>query len=162
MGEDGGMTKIAFGVPPAETLRSMSGLAFLEAIAAGRLPSPPIAEVLQFRLVAVEAGRAVFEGRPGKAFYNPIGSVHGGYAATLLDSCMACAVHTTLPQGQGYATLEIKVNLVRAITEATGPVRAEGRILHAGRSTATAEGKLVDAAGKLYGHGTTTCAIFAL
>lgn len=151
-----------FGVPPIETLRSMSGLDFLAAIAAGRLPSPPIAQTLDFRLLKVERGMALFEGRPGRAFYNPIGSVHGGYAATLLDSCMACAVHTTLPAGQGYTTLEIKVNLVRAITEATGPVRAEGRVIHAGRTTGTAEGRLTDAAGKLFAHGTTTCAIFAL
>lgn len=151
-----------FGVPPIETLRSMCGLDFLAAIAAGRLPSPPIAQTLDFRLLKVERGMALFEGRPGRAFYNPIGSVHGGYAATLLDSCMACAVHTTLPAGQGYTTLEIKVNLVRAITEATGPVRAEGRVIHAGRTTGTAEGRLTDAAGKLYAHGTTTCAIFAL
>lgn len=151
-----------FGVPPIGTLRSMSGLDFLAAIAAGRLPSPPIAQTLDFRLLKVERGMALFEGRPGRAFYNPIGSVHGGYAATLLDSCMACAVHTTLPAGQGYTTLEIKVNLVRAITEATGPVRAEGRVIHAGRTTGTAEGRLTDAAGKLFAHGTTTCAIFAL
>ncbi|MCC6468188.1 MAG: PaaI family thioesterase [Alphaproteobacteria bacterium] len=152
----------SYGVPPLETLRSMSGLAFLEAIIAGRLPSPPITEVLRFRLVEVGRGRAVFEGTPGRDFYNPIGSVHGGYAATLLDSCMGCAVHSTLPQGQGYATLEIKVNMVRALTEATGAVRAEGRILHTGRTTATAEGRLTDAAGKLYGHGTTTCAVFGI
>jgi uncharacterized protein (TIGR00369 family) len=162
MNDDSGAAKIAFGVPSIEILRSMGGLEFLGAIAAGRLPSPPITEVLRFRLVEVERGRAVFEGLPGKAFYNPIGSVHGGYAATLLDSCMGCAVHSTLPVGQGYATLEIKVNLVRAMTETTGRVRAEGRIIHAGRTTATAEGKLTDAAGKLYGHGTTTCAIFAI
>ncbi|MCC7049165.1 MAG: PaaI family thioesterase [Alphaproteobacteria bacterium] len=162
MTDEGQLAKTAFGVPPVETLRAMSGLEFLRAIVAGRLPAPPIAEVLRFRLVEVEQGRAVFQGVPDRAFYNPIGSVHGGYAATLLDSCMGCAVHSTLNRGQGYATLEIKVNLVRALTEATGLVRAEGRILHSGRTTATAEGKLTDAGGKLYAHGTTTCTVFAL
>jgi uncharacterized protein (TIGR00369 family) len=162
MNDDSGDAGRRYGVPPMETLRSMSGLDFLAAIAAGRLPSPPITEVLHFRLVAVGRGTATFEGNPARAFYNPIGSVHGGYAATLLDSCMGCAVHSTLAAGQGYTTLEIKVNLVRAITENTGAVRAEGRVIHAGRTTATAEGRLTDAAGKLYAHGTTTCAVFAL
>ena len=150
------------GVPPRAVLRAMSGHDFLTAIAEGRLPTPPIAETLNFRLVSVGSGTVTFEGHPGPAFYNPIGSVHGGYAATLLDSCMACAVHSTLPAGQGYTTLELKVNLVRALTESTGPVRAVGTVIHVGRTTATAEGRLVDAAGKLYAHGTTTCVLFAL
>jgi uncharacterized protein (TIGR00369 family) len=150
------------GIVTPETRRSMSGLDFLAAIAAGRLPAAPIAAALRFRLVAVERGRAVFEGAPDLAFYNPIGSVHGGYAATLLDSCMGCAVHSMLPAGRGYATLEFKINLVRPMTAKTGTVRAEGRTLHLGRTTATAEGRLTDAAGKLYAHGTTTCAVFAV
>lgn len=150
------------GVPPRAVLRAMSGKDFLTAIAEGRLPTPPIAETLHFRLVSVEQGKVVFEGLPGPAFYNPIGTVHGGYAATLLDSCMACAVHSTLAIGQGYTTLELKVNLVRALTENTGPVSAIGTTIHVGRTTATAEGRLVDAAGKLYAHGTTTCAVFPL
>ena len=156
------ITERRFGVPPFETLRSMSGLDFLSAIMAGGLPSPPICRALDFRLVEVEKGRAAFIGNPSAAFYNPIGSVHGGYAATLLDSCMGCAVHTMLEAGQGYTTLEFKVNLVRAITDKTGPVRAEGRIIHAGRTTATSEGRLTDASGRLLAHGTTTCAVFAL
>jgi uncharacterized protein (TIGR00369 family) len=118
--------------------------------------------VLHFRLIEVAEGRALFEGLPSNAFYNPIGSVHGGFAATLLDSCMGCAVHSTLPAGRGYATLEIKVNLIRPLSGSTGPVRAEGRIIHSGRTTATSEGRLTDAQGKLYAHGTTTCAVFAL
>ena len=140
----------------------MSGLDFLKAMIDGRLPAAPIARTLDFRLVDVEKGRALFIGNPSPAFYNPIGSVHGGYAATLLDSCMGCAVHTMMAQGQGYTTLELKVNLVRAITDKTGPVSAEGRIIHVGRTTATAEGRLVDGGGKLLAHGTTTCAVFAL
>ncbi|MCK6450002.1 MAG: PaaI family thioesterase [Alphaproteobacteria bacterium] len=155
-------TDRSFGVPPSETLRRMSGLEFLSAIIAGTLPTPPICRTLDFRLVEVEKGRAAFAGNPSRDFYNPIGSVHGGYAATLLDSCMGCAVHTMMEAGRGYTTLELKVNLVRPITETTGALRAEGRIIHAGRTTATAEGRLTDAAGKLLAHGTTTCAVFAL
>lgn len=145
-----------------EIVRSMSGLAFLEAIRDGRLPGPPIAHLLSFRLTQVEAGRIVFEGHPGPDHYNPIGTVHGGYAATLLDSCMGCAVQSMLPRGTGYTTLEIKVSAVRAITADTGIVRAEGRVLSAGRRVGTAEGRLVDAAGRLLAHGTTTCLVMKL
>ncbi len=147
---------------PIELLKQMSGLEFLQAMIDGRLPGPPIAALLSFRLAEAEAGRVMFEGHPGPAHYNPIGTVHGGYAATMLDSCMACAVQSTLPAGTGYTTLEIKVNLVRAITAATGVVRAEGRLLSGGRSIATAEGRLVDGSGKLLAHGTTTCLIMNL
>lgn len=151
-----------WGVASLETLKSMSGLEFLTALRDGRLPSPPISRGLAFRLVEVEHGRAVFEGLPTADHYNPIGTVHGGYAATLLDSCMACAVQSTLPTGTGYTTLEFKVSLVRAITAGTGPVKAEGRILTTGRRIGTAEGRLVDSAGKLLAHGTTTCLIVEL
>jgi uncharacterized protein (TIGR00369 family) len=151
-----------YGLASLETMRSMSGLEFLAALMNGTLPAPPITRTLDFQLVEVEKGRALFVGNPSFEFYNPIGSVHGGYAATLLDSCMGCAVHTMMEKGQGYTTLEMKVNLVRAITDKTGPVRAEGRIIHLGRTTATADGRLVDGAGKLLAHGTTTCAVFAL
>lgn len=158
---DQGATRLS-GIPPRETLRAMSGLDFLTAIMEGRLPTPPMAETLHFRLAKVEHGAVTFRGQPGPLFYNPIGTVHGGYAATLLDSCMACAVHSTLPVGTGYTTLEIKVNLVRPITEATGPVDAGGKVIHVGRTTATAEGRLTDGQGKLLAHGTTTCAVFAI
>ncbi|MCG8358201.1 MAG: PaaI family thioesterase [Kiloniellales bacterium] len=151
-----------YGVPPAETLKSMSGLAFLSAIRDGALPQPPICQALDFALVEVEEGRAVFRGRPSEALYNPIGSVHGGWPATLLDSCMACAVHSGLPQGVGYTTLEFKINLVRAITEASGPVEAEGTVIQSGRRIGVAEGRLRDGAGKLLASGTTTCLIFPL
>jgi uncharacterized protein (TIGR00369 family) len=143
-------------------IRAMSGVAFLEAIAQGILPPPPIAELLGFRLCEVEAGRVVFEGQPAACHYNPIGTVHGGYAATLLDSAMGCAVHSVLEVGMGYATLEIKVNLVRPITAETGPVRAEGTLLHRGRRTATSEARLVDANGTLLAHATCTCLLFPL
>jgi uncharacterized protein (TIGR00369 family) len=143
-------------------IQAMSGIAFLEAIAQGVLPPPPIAELLGFRLCEVEAGRVAFEGQPAACHYNPIGTVHGGYAATLLDSAMGCAVHSVLEAGMGYATLEIKVNLVRPITVETGPVRAEGTLLHRGRRTATSEARLVDAAGTLLAHATCTCLLFPL
>src|SRR5215216_6187792 len=139
---------------------SYDGLAFLKAIADGTLPAPPITETLGFTLVEVEEGRAVFAGVPEFRHYNPIGVVHAGYAATLLDSALGCAVHSTCKKGEAYTTLELKLNLVRAITTDTGRITAEARVLHRGRSVGTAEGYLRDAAGKLYAHATTTCMIF--
>ena len=151
-----------FGVPSFETLKAMSGLDFLSAIKDGELPAPPIAGTLDFALVEVEKGRAVFRGIPSQAHYNPLGSVHGGWFATLLDSCMGCAVHSTLPAGTGYTTLEFKTNLVRAITDQTGPVEAEGKVIQTGRRVGVAEGNLRNAAGKLLAHGSTTCLIMSL
>ncbi len=139
---------------------SLSGLAFLQAIIDGEVPDPPITRTLDFYLLEVEAGRAVFQGMPGRAHYNPIATVHGGWHATLLDSAMACAVHTLVEPGRVYTTLEFKVHCVRALTDKTGPVRAEGKVVASGKRMATAEGRLVDANGKLYSHGTTTCLIF--
>ena len=150
------------GVSPIETLRTQSGLDFLRGMIEGRLPRPPISDVLNFYLIEVERGRAVFQGHPKPAYFNPIGTIHGGWTATLLDSCMACAVHTTVPAGQGYTTVEFKLNLVRPILPDTGPMRAEGKVINAGRTIATSEGRLVDASGKLYAHGTETCLIFPL
>jgi uncharacterized protein (TIGR00369 family) len=143
----------------AQAARGMAGLEFLRKIAAGELPQPPIACTLDYALLEVEPGRAVFGIEPSEIHYNPIGMVHGGIACTLLDSAMGCAIHSTLPAGSGYSTLELKVNLVRAIGKDTGPLRAEGKLIHAGRTTAVAEGRLVDEAGKLYAHATTTCLI---
>jgi len=143
----------------AQAGRSMSGIEFLRAIRDGRLPAPPIAQLLGFRLVEVEPGHAVFECVPGEQHYNPIGVVHGGLAMTLLDSAMGCSVHTHMPAGAGYTTLEAKTNLVRAITAQTGTLRATGKVLNLGSRIATAEGRLLDAAGKLYAHATTTCLI---
>ena len=150
------------GVPPLTLLKDMSGLEFLRRIVDGRLPRPPITETLGFDLAEVSPGFALFTMTPQFRHYNPIGTVHGGVAATLLDSCMSCAVQTTIEAVLGYTTLEIKVNMVRPITEKTGPVRAEGRSLHTGRRSATAEGKILDAAGTLLAHGTTTCIVFPL
>lgn len=149
------------GVSSQEALRSRSGLDFLRAIVSGELPAPPIGRTLNFRPISADEGRVIFQGEPTAEFYNPIGSIHGGWTSTLLDSCMACAVQTTLPAGRGYTTVELKINLVRALREDTGPVRAEGWIVHAGRQIATAEGRLTGADGKLYAHGSTTCLILA-
>ncbi len=146
----------------ASEMKHLSGFDFLTAIAKGELPQPPIATLMDFRLTKVESGKVVFEGQPGPQHYNPIGSVHGGFAATVLDSVMACSVHSTLPAGTGYTTVELKVNFVRAITIETGAVRAESRVIHQGSRIATAEGQLYGADGKLVAHGTTTCLIFAM
>ena len=149
------------GIVPRETMLQMSGVEFLQAMVRGDLPQPPIGDVFEFDLLEVEKGRVVFAGTPDRRFYNPIGSVHGGYAATLLDSCMGCAVHSILDAGVGYTTLEFKVQLVRAMTEETGLVRAEGTVLHSGRRTATAHGELRDRSGRLLAHGSTTCIILS-
>ena len=144
----------------SEAARGLTGLEYLRKIVAGELPRPPMGALMDFGLAELEEGRAVFTVEPAEYHYNPIGVVHGGLAATLLDSAMGCAVHSTLPAGAGYTTLEIKVNYVRPMTAETGEVRCEARVIHAGGRTATAEGKILDAAGKLYAHGTTTCIIF--
>jgi uncharacterized protein (TIGR00369 family) len=148
------------GVLTLENLRECTGLELFQKMIAGELPRPPISDTLGFYLVEAEKGRVVFQGTPQHRHYNPIGSVHGGFHATLLDSCVACAIQTTLEAGQGYTTIELKINYIRALTDRVGPVRAEGRVIHAGKQIGTAEGKLVDADGKLYAHATTTCLIF--
>lgn len=148
-------------VSPAEA-KKLSGYELIKGIIDGVFPVPPISRALNFRLAEIEPGRAVFIGQPSFDYYNPIGSVHGGYAATLLDSCMGCAVHTTLPAGVGYTTLEIKVNFVRAILEDSGPLTAEGKVISVGKRVGTAEGRIFDAQNRLYAHGTTTCLIFPL
>ena len=143
----------------AEAVRSLPGIEFLRAIRDGRLPPAPMAQLLGFELVEVEPGHVVFEVLPGEPHYNPIGVVHGGLAMTLLDSAMGCAVQTQVPAGAAYATLEAKTNLTRSITSATGKLRAIGKVIHLGSRVATAEGRLVDANGKLYAHATTTCIV---
>jgi uncharacterized protein (TIGR00369 family) len=138
----------------------LSGLEAMQAIANGDVPPPPIATLMDFRVTEVEEGRAVFVGQPAEFHYNPIGVVHGGLALTLLDSAMGCAVHTTLPAGVAYTTLEVKANLVRPITRDSGTLRCEGKLIYRGRRQATAEGKLVEeTSGKLVAHGTTTCLV---
>jgi uncharacterized protein (TIGR00369 family) len=149
-----------YGLVPPETAATMTGLEMLTAMIEGRLPAPPIMQLIGFDLTEVDKGRAMFEGTPALRHYNPLGTVHGGYAATLLDSCMGCAVHTTLPKGTGYTTLEFKVSLLRPIAADTGLVRAEGLVISSGRRVATAEGRLTDARGRLLAHATTTCLVF--
>jgi uncharacterized protein (TIGR00369 family) len=137
----------------------MTGLEAMHAIRAGDAPAPPIAELIGFDLVEVGEGRAVFAFDPAERHYNPLGTVHGGIAATLLDSAMGCAVHTTLGEDEAYTTLELKVNYVRAITEATGRIVASGSVIHRGGRVATAEARLTDEDGRLLAHGTSTCLI---
>jgi uncharacterized protein (TIGR00369 family) len=146
--------------PDPATLSHLSGLEIMQALLSGELVVGSIHATLGFTLLEVEAGRVVFGGTPQGFVYNPIGSVHGGYAATLLDSAVGCAVYSMLKPGQGYTTLDLHVNYVRGLTDQTGEVRAEGKIIHAGRLVATAEGRLVGPDGKLYAHATTTCMIF--
>ena len=137
-----------------------TGLELLREISRGELPPPPIAVLMGFKGALFEEGRAIFEGEPAEYLYNPIGVVHGGYAMTLLDSAMGCAVQSTLRVGERYTTLEVKTNFVRPITLDTGRVRSEGLVLHRGSTLATAEGKLTAIeSGKLLAHGTTTCLI---
>jgi len=143
----------------AEAGQRMSGLDWLDAMRRGDLPMPPVAALLGFHVTEVEEGRVAMVLTPAEYHYNPIGAVHGGVIATLLDSVMTCAVQSRLAAGQGCTTLEIKVNYLRGVVTATGPVTAEGRVLHLGRSTGMAEGTLTDAAGRRYAHATTTCMI---
>ena len=150
------------GVISREQLRTMSGMEMFAAIGAGTLPTPPIGRLLDFIAIEFEPGRMVFQGTPKPEHYNPLGSVHGGYIATLLDSCVGCAVHTMLPAGKGYTTLELKINYIRAVYDKTGPVRAEGKTIAVGNQTAVAEGRLTDSAGKLLAYATTTCLVFPI
>lgn len=150
----------ATGVVPIETIMARSGLAFLKEVVEGRQPQAPMCATLGFHLAEVGEGYAVFEGAPAFRHYNPIGTVHGGFAATLLDSALGCAVFSTMAKGESWTTLELKLNLTRPLSKDTGPVRAEGRIVHRGRTVATADGTIKDRAGKLYAHATTTCLIF--
>jgi uncharacterized protein (TIGR00369 family) len=147
-------------LPAAAAGARLSGLEYMFAVLDGEIPPPPIAVTLRMAVVDVADGEAVFEGLPGEEHYNPIGVVHGGYAATLLDSALGCAVHTTLPAGVGYTTLTLEAKFVRPIGRDTGVVRAEAKVLHRGRRQATAEARLVAAeSGKLLAHGTGTCMI---
>ena len=147
------------GIATREEIEGLSGLEVLEAIVAGELPSPPIGATMGFRLVEVEPGRAVFEGRPGPGLLNPLGQVHGGVALTLIDSAAGCAVHSELAAGVGYTTVETKANFTRPIAPDGGVVRCEGRVVSRGRTIATAEAYLRSAEGKLLAHGTSTLII---
>jgi uncharacterized protein (TIGR00369 family) len=148
------------GTATPDVIGRYSGIEFIQAMARGEVDYPPIADTLNFTLIHCEPGRVVFQGTPIFAHYNPIGSVHGGWFCTLLDSALGCVVQTQLPKGRGYTTLELKVNMIRALTENTGPVRAEGTIVHIGRQTGIAEARLYDCSGKIYASASTTCLIF--
>jgi uncharacterized protein (TIGR00369 family) len=154
--------KIQYGVTPTEVMASMAGIDFVRAIFDGKLPAPPIMQTVEPFDSTAEPGVVVMHSIPGFRHYNPIGSVHGGYAATLLDSAMGLAVHTALPAGTGYTTLEFKISFIKGMTKDTGPVRTEGRTLNVGRRTATAEARMTDAKGRLLAHATTTCLVFEI
>ena len=154
------MNVLSPGLTPLEEVKKIPGLEFLKGISEGRFPPPPIAHLLGFTLTEVEEGRALFTGTPDFRLYNPIGSVHGGFSATLLDSALGCAIFSTLAKGETWTTLELKLNFVRGLSNKTGTVRAEGRVSHRGRSVATSEGDIRDRDGKLYAHATTNCMIF--
>lgn len=144
-------------------LARLSGLEYLEKVFSGEMPGAPIASTPDFQPVRLEKGMVAFEGEPAQFAYNPLGSVHGGYAASLLDTVLGCAIHSALQARLGYTTVELKINSVRAMTDRTGPVRAEGHLIHLGRSLATAEGKLLGRDdGRLYPHGSTTCLVFPI
>jgi uncharacterized protein (TIGR00369 family) len=143
--------------------RSMTGLEFLRALVDGTMPAAPIAALMDFSAASADEGRVVFRGQPGERHFNPVGSVHGGFAATLLDSALGCAVHTTLPAGVGYTTVDLTCTFVAPIDPATGPVRCEATVEHRGQRIATATARVTrEHDGKLLAHGTTTCLLFPL
>ena len=150
------------GLANPEQLAGQTGLQQMQAMLSGGMPYPHIAETLDFSLVEIESGKAVFQGTPQLMHYNPMGTVHGGWYATLLDSAVGCAIHTMMPVGRGYTTAELSVNIVRAASHKTGPLRAIGSVIHCGKQLATAEGRIVGPDGKLYAHATTTCLVFEL
>jgi uncharacterized protein (TIGR00369 family) len=162
LGMDDKPRNTEYGVTPTATMAAMAGLDFVRAIFAGRLPEPPIMQGVEPFDCTAEPGIVVINSVPGIRHYNPIGSVHGGYAAILLDSAMGLAVHSTLPAGTGYTTLEFKISFIRGMTGDTGPVRTEGRTLNVGRRAATAEARITDAKGRLLAHATTTCLVFEI
>lgn len=157
--------RASLGAPGSMSLAQVSELLpqeFFDGIGRGELPSPPIGHLLDFVPLKWSSGRFVFQGTPDARHYNPLGSVHGGYAATLLDSCMGCAIHTQLQRGQGYTTTDLRISYIRALSTKVGPIRAEGRIVHIGRTTALAEGRIYDVDDRLYAVGSTTCLILSM
>lgn len=148
------------GLARPDQLAGRTGLAQMQALLSGEVPPAHIGKTMDFTLISVAHGEAVFQGRPQLRHYNPLGGVHGGWFATLLDSCVGCAVHTMLPAGRAYTTVELKINIVRGLTDAVPVIRAEGKVIHMGRQVATAEGRIVGPDGKLYAHASTTCLVF--
>nr|WP_319565807.1 PaaI family thioesterase [uncultured Rhodoferax sp.] len=150
------------GVARPEQVAGLTGLQMMQAMLNGDIPYASIAQTLDFMLIEVDKGQAIFQGTPGAAHMNPMGTIHGGWYATLLDSALGCAVHTMMPVGRAYTTAELSVNLVRSIGHKVKRVRAEGKIIHCGRQLATAEARLVGPDGTLYAHASTTCLVFEL
>jgi len=150
------------GVVPREVATRVAGLEFLDALKRGAHPAPPFAAVTDIWIVEVESGRVVFSASPSSRFYNPLGTVHGGWISTLLDSAMGCAVHSVLKAGQAYTTIDMTVSFVRPVSEKTGKLKCEGRIVHSGGRIATAEGRVWDAGGTLIAHGSETCLVMAV
>ncbi|RZL89864.1 MAG: PaaI family thioesterase [Variovorax sp.] len=150
------------GVARPDQIAGKTGLEMMEAMLRAEIPYAAIAKTLDFQLISVGPGRAVFQGTPLAQHLNPLGTIHGGWFATLLDSALGCAVHTMMPTGRAYTTAELGVNLVKALTPKVQRVRAEGKVVHCGRQLATAEARLVGADGTLYAHATTTCLVFEM
>jgi len=149
------------GLATPDMLVGKTGLQQMQAMLDGHAPYPHIADTMDFALIEIGEGKAVFQGTPQLKHYNPLGTVHGGWYATLLDSALGCAVHTLMPVGRAYTTAELGVNIVRSASYKTGPLRAIGTVLHCGKQLATAEARIVGPDGKLYAHATTTCLVFA-
>jgi uncharacterized protein (TIGR00369 family) len=151
-----------FGIVARDVAAGMSGLAFLTGMLNRIYPAPPFTQTTGIWLVEAESGRVVFEAVPSAAFYNPLGTVHGGWISALLDSAMGCAVHSMLPSGQLYTTVDMSVSFVRPVLKSTGKLRCEGKIIHSGSRIATADGRLWDSAGRLVAHGSETCLVVPL
>lgn len=158
----GRVARLGLGTIPLADVAELSGIEQLQRVIAGEYPDPPIAERMNFALVEVSEGRAVFQGMPGERHLNPLGGVHGGWAATVVDSALGCCVHTLLKAGEAYSTAEMKINYTRPITPQTGLVTCEGKVVHKGRTLAVSEARLMDANGRLLAFGTETCSIFPL
>jgi uncharacterized protein (TIGR00369 family) len=158
--DDGSLMSKIYGTVDADRQKELSGLEFVQGLASGTLPLNTIAQTLGYDVSEAENGRVVVTAQPSDRLLNPAGTVHGGFAATLLDSCMGLAVQSTLEKGVGQTSLEFKISLVRPITPETGTIKAEGVVLTRGRRVGTAEGRITDSKGRLLAHGTTTCLIF--
>ena len=148
------------GLSRPDQIAGKTGLQVMQAMLNGELPYAHISETLDYSLLEVGEGMAIFQGTPQLKHYNPLGTVHGGWYATLLDSALGCAIHTMMPIGRAYTTAELSVNIVRAASHKSGPLRATGKVIHCGKQLATAEAKIIGADGKLYAHATTTCLVF--
>ena len=159
---DGAPVLKGFGVVDIAEVRKLTGLEFMQAIIDGKFPAPSISRAMNMRMIDVGEGFAVFSGTPGENYYNPMGTLHGGYLATMLDSALGCCVQTLCPAGTASTSIDLKVNFVRPVTAKTGRLFARADVVHPGRQIATCEGRLTDENGKLYAHGTQACSIFKL